>query len=237
MVSPKSERLESFHEFKNSFHYGSRSSLGFKWLERLPDDEAADFFSEMLSLLGDLLDDGDIEPLLRRVYEWNVRGFSSELDPERFVWSSKHAPFTPLAMPLSSARVALLTSSGHFVEGHDPEPFGVKNMTQAEATRRSVEFTRIPPVLCEIPADTPVDRLIARHPGYDTGAATLDPNCVFPLQRMRELAADGTIGELADPSYSFVGSTSQTHLCRESIPAWVSKLKENGVDAVLLVPV
>ncbi len=232
-----SEQLESFREFKKSFHYGSRSSVAFKWLERLPDDEAAEFFSELLSLIGNLLDDGDIEPLLRRVYEWNVRGFRPELDPEPFAWSNDSAPFTPLSMPLSSARVALFTSSGHFVEGNDPEPFGVKNMTQTEATRRSAEFTRIPPVLSEIPADTPVDRLVARHPGYDIAAATLDPNSVFPLERMREFAVDGTIGELADPSYSFIGSTSQIHLCKESIPAWASKLKENRVDAVLLVPV
>ena len=76
-----------------------------------------------------------------------------------------------------------------------------------------------------------------RHPGYDVSAARQDPDCVFPLRRLRELAEEKTIGEMADPAYSFIGSTSQIHLRKESIPEWIPLLKDNKVDAALLVPV
>lgn len=228
---------ESFNAFKNSFHYGERSDIAFKWLERLPDEEAAEFFAELLSLIGDMLDSGDSEPIVRRVYEWNVRAFDPQFDHEPFPWANDSAPFSPLAKPVSESKIALFTSSGHFVAGHDPEPFGVKDMSQEEAASRNIEFARTPPVLSEIPIDTPADRLRVRHPGYDVRATRQDPNCVFPMQRLRELDAENVIGELANPAYSFIGSTSQIHLRKESIPEWIPLLKENDVDAVLLVPV
>ncbi len=235
-MSPESAS-ESFTAFKDSFHYGERSDLAFKWLERLPDEEAAEFFAELLTLIGDMLDSGDAEPIIRRVYEWNVRGFSPEFDHEPFPWANESAPFTPLSKPVTESKIALFTSSGHFVAGHDPEPFGVKDMSQEEAARRNIEFARIPPVLSEIPVDTPAGKLLVRHPGYDVRAARQDPNCVFPLQRLQELAKEGLIGGLSDPAYSFIGSTSQIHLRKESIPGWIPLLKDNEVDAVLLVPV
>ncbi len=228
---------ESFTAFKNSFHYGERSDPAFKWLERLPDEEAAEFFAELLTLIGDMLDSGDAEPITRRVYEWNVRGFSPEFDHEPFPWANDSAPFTPISKPVAESKIALFTSSGHFVAGHDPEPFGVKDMSQEEAARRHIEFARTPPVLSEIPVDTPPGELRVRHPGYDVRAARQDPNCVFPLQRLREFADERVIGELADTAYSFIGSTSQIHLRKESIPEWIPLLKEKEVDAALLVPV
>ena len=133
---------ESFTAFKNSFHYGERSDVAFKWLERLPDEEAAEFFAELLTLVGDMLDSGDTEPIIRRVYEWNVRGYSPDFDPEPFPWANGTAPFTPLSKPVAESKIALFTSSGHFVAGQDPEPFGVGNMSQEEAARRTTDFAR-----------------------------------------------------------------------------------------------
>ena len=184
-----------------------------------------------------MLDSGDTEPIIRRVYEWNVRGYSPEFDHEPLRWANGSAPFTPLSKPVSESKIALFTSSGHFVAGNDPEPFGVKNMSQEEAARRTTEFLRAPPNVCEIPVDTPLSELRVRHPGYDIRAAQLDSNCVFPLQRLRELAQEKVIGMLADPAYSFMGLTSQIHLRKEAIPEWIALLKENEVDAALLVPV
>ena len=56
---------ETFGEFKNSFSYGSRTDLNFKFLKSLPDEEAATFLQELLWKLGDAFDDGDYT----RVYE------------------------------------------------------------------------------------------------------------------------------------------------------------------------
>jgi hypothetical protein len=139
--------------------------------------------------------------------------------------------------PLAQSRLALISSSGHFVSGDDPEPFGVKGMTQEEAQDRIMDFLRAEPVLSEIPIDTPVEDLRVRHGGYDIRAAQADPNVNLPLTRLREFEAEGHIGEFASPAYSFVGACSQTRLIKRTGPKWVRLLQERAVDAALLVPV
>jgi hypothetical protein len=55
-------------------------------------------------------------------------------------WEYSDGPFATFRKPVADSRLALLTSSGRFVKGNDTEPFGVKNMTQKEATQRILEF-------------------------------------------------------------------------------------------------
>ena len=64
---------DNFQEFKNSFFYGSRADLNFKFLANLSDEDAAQFFQELLHKLADSLDDGDLHRLLAHVYQWQVR--------------------------------------------------------------------------------------------------------------------------------------------------------------------
>ena len=131
--------------------------------------------------------------------------------------------------------LGLLTSGGHFVE--DPEPFGVKGMSQAEAVDRIQEFLRVAPDLSEISTATDDADLRVRHGGYDTRGAETDPGVNFPLAVLRELEGEGVIGELADTAYSFVGATAQGRLINETAPEWARLLEGRGVEAVLLVPV
>ncbi len=226
---------ETFDEFKDSFSYGSRTDLAFKFLKRLPADEAARFFAGLLDALGATLDDGHAQRLVDLAYEWQARGYAPAAGAPR-PWTYEDGPFTRMAMPLVDARVALLTSSGHFAAGDDPRPFGVEAMTQSEAIDRIAEFLREPPVLSEIPAATPAGELRVRHGGYDIRGAQADADVAFPLARLRELAGDGVIGGVADPAFSFVGATSQKRLLT-GVDAWVDRMRETGADAVLLVPV
>ncbi|MBI3994210.1 MAG: hypothetical protein HY342_13130 [Candidatus Lambdaproteobacteria bacterium] len=235
-VTTDSTSPETLEAFKNSFSYGSRTDLLFKFLKRLPDAEAAEFLRALLEKLGETVDDGDVGRLLEHIYEWNVRGYATEVEEARS-WIYDEGPFTPLAKPLSQSRLGLLTASGHFVAGHDPEPFGVKDMTQAEAVPRIQEFLRGPPQLNVIPIDTPAERLRVRHPGYDIRAVLSDPNVALPLAPLREAATAGVIGGLAAEAYSFVGATAQTPLIHEHAPRWVERMRAQHVDAVLLVPV
>lgn len=223
---------ESFEEFKNSFAYGSRTDLNFKFLRSLSNEDAAKFFQDLLWKLGESFNDGKYGRLLEHVYEWQVRAYSGEGG-----WTYDEGPFTPLQKPISKSRLALLTSSGHFVEGNDPQPFGIKNMTQEEAMERIGEFLKEEPTLSSIPIDTPKERLRVRHGGYDIRAAQTDPNVVFPLQRLLELERDGIIGELAPEAYSFAGACAQTPLLKQTGPRWVRMLQQQKIDAVLLVPV
>ncbi len=227
---------ETIREFVASLAYGSRTDLAFKFLEKLPDDEAAEFLSSLLEKLGETVDDGDPGRLVDHAYAWQVRGYQPPAGTAR-TWTYDDGPFAPMSKPVAESRVALLTSSGHFAIGDDPEPFGERAMTQAQAVARISEFLRAAPQLSEIPARTPVGDLRVRHGGYDVRGAALDPNVAFPLERLRELAAAGAIGEMADPAYSFVGAASQRRILAESAPRWARLLAERAVDAVLLVPV
>jgi D-proline reductase (dithiol) PrdB len=89
----------------------------------------------------------------------------------------------------------------------------------------------------KIPWDTNPADLRVYHHGYRDADADRDPNCVFPLERLRELEAAGVIGALADPAISFVTIYSARKELVERAPKIVAELKAAKADAALLVPV
>ena len=125
-------------------------------------------------------------------------------------------PWTRLSKPLSECKFALVTTGGLFVDGQRP-------FEEGDATYR------------EIPRDAPRDNFRIWHRGYDTGPASRDINCIFPVDRFRELEAEGIIGSLAETSYSFMGLIPEPgRLVEETAPEVAGRLKEAGVDAAFL---
>jgi hypothetical protein len=59
----------------------------------------------------------------------------------------------------------------------------------------------------------------------------------FPIAALRELEAEGIIGSLHHDAFSFTGATAQKRIINESGPEWAQILSDEGVEAVLLVPV
>ena len=227
---------ESLEQFKNSFSYGTRSDLSFKFLKNLNDEDAAEFFRGLLSEIGETFDDANLGRIHEYVIDWQVRGYTPKPGAVRhYVYQDR--PFAPLGTPLSQARVGLLSSSGHFVAGDDPEPFGVPEMSQQEAEDRISEFMRATPELSVIDRGAPARELRVRHGGYDIRSVTRDHNVALPRDRLADAAADGRIREVSDRLYSFVGATAQGRLRKQAAPEWVSQLQHDAVDAVLLVPV
>lgn len=231
-MTTSSSQSESLTEFKDSFAYGSRTDLNFKFLKSLPDQEAAEFFRLLLLKLGAALDDGDFGRLIDHVLEWQARGYA---EAKQFAYDD--GPFTVLAKPLTAARMALISSSGHFVTGDDPRPLGIADMTQEMAVAKIMEIIKAPPTLSAIPFDTPPQRLRVRHGGYDIRGAQADHNVVLPIDGLRQLRAEGKIGALTDAAYAFMGVCSQIRLLKQSGPQWVALLQEKEVEALLLVPV
>ena len=92
--------------------------------------------------------------------------------------------------PLSECNVALVSTAGVHLksqQAHDLlNPHG------------GVSFR-------EIPGDTHLSDVAVDHVYYDTTDANKDPNCVFPLDRLRELVNMGTIGAIAPMHYGFMG--------------------------------
>ncbi|MEO6652547.1 MAG: glycine/sarcosine/betaine reductase selenoprotein B family protein [Ilumatobacteraceae bacterium] len=230
--------LETADELRRSFSYGTRSNLDVKFLKDLDDAEFGDFLEELFAATSATIDDGNADRVNAVLYQWQVRAYSGHLgDPADFPHRHEDVPIATLARPLSKCRVALLTSSGHFVDGDDPEPLGVADMTQTEAEARIGEFIREAPTLSAIPVDTPPNRLRVRHGGYPTAAVNADHQVALPLGHLRTLAQEGVIGELAPTAYSFVGAAAQGRIRNDVGPAWAQQLVDEAVDAVLLVPV
>jgi D-proline reductase (dithiol) PrdB len=238
MDDATAETTETIEQLRTSFSYGSRGNLSFKYLKDLSDAEFGDFLEELFEAIATTTDDGDADRVIDVAYRWQVHGYAGHLgDPADFPHRHDDTPIATLAKPLSECRVALLTSSGHFVDGDDPEPFGEIGMTQAQAEARIIDFIRDAPTLSSIPVDTRPDQLRVRHGGYPIAAAAEDHQVVLPIGHLRAIADEGAIGELAPTAYSFVGATSQARLRKEFAPTWAEQFREDGVDAVLLVPV
>lgn len=75
-------------------------------------------------------------------------------------------------------------------------------------------------------------------PNFDASGFALDLNVVFPVDRLDELAAAGTIGRVAEQHLAYAGNQFDLSAIRlDSGPAGARWLKEQGVDVVLLTPV
>lgn len=89
-----------------------------------------------------------------------------------------------------------------------------------------------------IPSGTPAVELIMSHisTNFDRTGFQQDLNVVFPIDRLNELVEGGVIGSLATYHYSFMGATDPAQL--EGPARELARIMKNdGVDAVLLVPV
>lgn len=142
----------------------------------------------------------------------------------KFDWVTfeKPSPVNLLDKPVSQCRVALVTTAGVHLK-IDP-PFNLRSAIGDHTYR-------------EIPGDADLDDLLLSHIGYDIKRVSADKNCVFPLDRLRELAAEGIIGAVARRHFSFMGYVAETApLINETAPAVAEKLKADQVDLVLLAP-
>ncbi len=119
--------------------------------------------------------------------------------------------------PLSERRIALVSSAGLGRRGD--RPFGPG----------AVDY-RV------LPADA--NDIVMSHisVNYDRTGFQQDLNVVYPLQRLKEMAAAGEIGGVAAHHYSFMGASDPAPMQPFAEDAAAAMLAE-GVDTALLVPV
>lgn len=132
---------------------------------------------------------------------------------ERINWS-------PLGKPLSQCTVGLFTTGGvHLIAD---KPFDVANAHGDPSFR-------------EVPNDVDVSELTITHTHYNHVDADRDVNCIFPLERLRELKAEGVIGDIAPKSYNIMGfNPDPTHLVEETAPELAERYKADGVDLMFM---
>ena len=142
-----------------------------------------------------------------------VKGLQSEI----FVPITPPPVWTPVTKELNQMVVALVTAAGVH-EKQDPR-FDLAG----DFSFREVKDT------------TPSSNLMVSHGGYDNGDVNKDVNCMFPIDRLHELAADGFIKAVAPVHVGFMGGGgNQEKFKNETGPAIAQLLKDEGVDAVLM---
>jgi D-proline reductase (dithiol) PrdB len=134
------------------------------------------------------------------------------------------APLFPLPRPLRTCRVALVTTAGlHLPE---QEPFDMTDKNGDPSYR-------------EIPSSIGIEELTITHDYFPKADALVDPNLVLPIEPLRQLAREGTIGSIAPRFFSFMGHILGEHLqtlTRGTAPKVADALKRDHVDAVFLTP-
>lgn len=129
-------------------------------------------------------------------------------------------PWVEPKKPLGAMRLALITTAGlHF--------------------REDTAFDFNDASFRVIPSEQSANDLVMSHSSvnFDRTGFQEDVNLVFPIDRLRELEAEGRIGSVADLHYSFMGAGLLPPSYEKSVRALAAHLREDHVDAVLLTPV
>ena len=130
-------------------------------------------------------------------------------------------PPSPPIGDLRSATIALVTSGGIVPRGN-PDRIESANASKFAA----YDITGLDSL--------PSTDYETVHGGYDPVYANEDPDRVLPLDAMRALERDGTIGKLYDHYYVTVGNATSVANSERFGKAIAAELKSAGVDGVIL---
>jgi hypothetical protein len=130
---------------------------------------------------------------------------------------SRHCiPWTPFKGKLAEAEICLVSSAG--VRSVNDPPYD----TEGDLSYRVIPGDRVG-------ADLAYD-----DAHYDHSCADRDINCIFPIDRLRELASEGKIGGLAKRHVSYGFSMKLKELRDQTFPKIVREVESARPDIVLL---
>ncbi len=128
--------------------------------------------------------------------------------------------WTPLHKPLSQCIVSLFTTGG--VHLRSDTPFDIDN-PHGDWTHR------------QIPTAADTRDLAVTHSHYNHVDADRDINCMFPLDRLRELRDQGLIGGIAPMAYSIMGfNPDPDNLMSRTAPALAQAFQDTGADLIFM---
>jgi D-proline reductase (dithiol) PrdB len=132
--------------------------------------------------------------------------------------SRRCVPFTPFERELSQSRVGIVSATGVHLRSQAAFP----TIDPGDISYRA------------IPASTPLEDLVIAHQHYDHSDADRDPNIVFPLVTLQELAAEGCIGGVAERHFSYGFTSRLRELYTETFPLLVRDVERSQADAVVV---
>lgn len=143
--------------------------------------------------------------------------------PGSMITRDDYVPLSPLAKPLHQARVVLISSCGVHMKTDRPmdvcHPLGDFTFRRVSSAARHQD-------------------LIIHQLKYPHDDADLDINVIFPIERLQELAAEGTIGGLTSNFFSFIGYNMDPERFERTVAADIARAvaEEERADAALLAP-
>ena len=160
-------------------------------------------------------------PYMQRTRDYyQVLGFS----PYRWAHFAD-VPFTPLRVPLARARVTLITTAA-------PYQPGVGDQGPGAAYNAAAKFYQV----YSMPTEAVPDLRIS-HVGYDRLHTTAaDINTYLPLAELQAAAAAGRIGALGPRLHGAPTNRSHRVTMETDVPELLQRCREDGADAVVLVP-
>jgi D-proline reductase (dithiol) PrdB len=170
-----------------------------------------------------------VKPIAKKLYDRVLAVAFDNSDYLKKLWTGTlkrregGIAFVPVAR-LSQSTIALLTTGGFHLK---EEP--AFNMSDDKGD----------PSYREIDVNLPPERFMITHDYYDHKDAEVDRNVVFPIERLKELSAEGFVGGLHRYAYSFMGHVADdTHIPKleENARAVARKLTAAGVRVALLTP-
>jgi len=142
-----------------------------------------------------------------------VKGLQSEI----YVPITPPPVWTPVTKEIKDMKVALATAAGVHLKAD-------KRFNLAGDTTYRV-----------VPNDAKTSDMMVSHGGYDNGDVNKDINCMFPIDRLNEIVKSGFIRAAGSFHYTFMGGGgNQEVFINETGPEIAQKLKEDGVDAVVM---
>jgi len=122
---------------------------------------------------------------------------------------------------MTKAKVALVTSGGIIPIGN---PDHIESSSASKFGKYDISDVD----------DLTSDKYYTTHGGYDPVYANADPDCVLPVDMMRELEKEGVIGKLHDYFYATVGTGTSVGNSEKFGKAIAEELLADGVQAVIL---
>ena len=121
--------------------------------------------------------------------------------------------------PLAQRRIAIINSAALIRPGETPFAFG------------STEYRTVP-------ASRPAADMLTSHVSiaHDRAGFGRDINTVHPIDRLREMAAAGTVGSVAETHYTVMGPSDPLAM-GDALDGIAGQMRQERVDAVLLSPV
>jgi glycine/sarcosine/betaine reductase selenoprotein B len=159
-------------------------------------------------------------------YIQRTRDYYLRLGYPAYRWAHfDEVPFTPLARPLAQSRLALITTAA-------PYQPGVGDQGPGAPYNAAAKFYKV----YSDSSDATPDLRIS-HVGYDRVHTTAeDPNTWLPLGQLREAVKSGRIGALTARFHGAPTNRSQRVTTETDAPELLRRCREDGADAVLLVP-